>query len=282
MEKMPVILTFDVDVELIWRGRDPDGFRKPGTLALSRYEIKSALPRVFRILEKYGNIPASFFVPGLIAEEYPDAVKEIAERGYEIGNHGYSHIYPDRLGSKEVEREEYVRTGEILEELTGKRPKGYRSPAWDFSDDTLDLLEELGFEYSSNMMDNDRIEYLEVDGRKTNIVEIPIAWVLDDAAYWLYSGKTQGKCMQPITSVENYWIKTFDVLYEEFLEEKENGIDSDISFVLTCHPQIIGRPANSLVLEHLIEHIKKHSQAEFMSISEVVNCFKQKNENKTH
>lgn len=275
MKKMPVILTFDVDVELIWRGRDPEGFRKPGTLALSMYEIKSALPRVFRILERHGNIPASFFVPGLIAEQYPDTVKEIHQRGFEIGNHGYSHIYPDRLGSKEAEREEYIRTNQLLEQITGKRPEGYRSPAWDFSDDTIDLLEEMGFQYSSNLMDNDKLEYLEVGERKTKIVEIPIAWVLDDAAYWLYSGKTQGKCMQPITSVENYWIKTFDVLYEEFLEEKEMGIDSDISFVLTCHPQIIGRPANSLVLSHLIEHIQKHSQAEFMTIGKAVRLFQE-------
>lgn len=274
MKKMPVIFTFDVDVELIWRGRDPEGFRKPGSLALSRYEIKCALPRVFRILEKYGNLPASFFVPGLIGEEYPDTVREISQRGFEIGNHGYTHIYPDRLGSREAEKDEYVKANAMLEKLTGKRPQGFRSPAWDFSDYTVELMEELGFVYSSNMMDNDRLEFLESNGKQTDIVEVPIAWVLDDAAYWLYSGRTQGKCMQPITSVENYWIKTFDVLYEEYLEEKEAGIDSDISFVLTCHPQIIGRPANSLVLEHLIQHIQKHSQAEFMTISDAVNAFK--------
>lgn len=274
MKKMPVIFTFDVDVELIWRGRDPEGFRKPGTLALSLYEMKSALPRVFRILERNGNLPASFFVPGLIGEEYPDMVREIAGRGFEIGNHGYTHIYPDRLGSREAEREEYIKANEMLEKLTGKRPEGFRSPAWDFSDYTVELMEELGFVYSSNLMDNDRLEFLEAGGRKTDIVEVPIAWVLDDAAYWLYSGRTQGKCMQPITSVENYWIKTFDVLYEEYLEEKEAGIDSDISFVLTCHPQIIGRPANSLVLDHLIRHIREHSQAKFMTIGEAVKEFK--------
>lgn len=271
---MPVIITFDVDVELIWRGRDPEGFRNPGTMSLSLYEINAALPRIFRILDKYGKLPASFFIPGLIAEEYPETVKEISDRGYEIGNHGYTHIYPERLGSKEIERDEYVRSNKILEEITGKVPRGYRSPAWDFSEHTLDLIEELGFIYDSNMMDNDRIEYLQVGNRKTNIVEIPISWVLDDAAYWLYSGKTQGKCMQPITSVENYWIKTFDVLYEEFLQEKAQGIDSAISFVLTCHPQIIGRPANSLVLSHLIEHIQQFEQAQFMSISQVVELFK--------
>ncbi len=278
MEKMPVILTFDVDVELIWRGRDPEGFRKPVTKSLSEYEIGFGLPRIFRILEKYGNLPASFFIPGEVAEKNPQVVQRIDQKGFEIGNHGYTHIYPDRLGSKEAERDEYVRANEILKKLTGKEPKGFRSPAWEFSEYTLDLIEELGFEYDSNMMGSDCIEYLHVGDRKTNIVEIPIAWVLDDAAYWLYSGRTQGKSMQPLISVQDYWIKTFDVLYEEFLEEKKGGKDPDIAFVLTGHPQIIGRPANSTVLENLLKHITAQEEIEFMSICTVVKKFKEEHE----
>lgn len=276
MEKMPVILTFDVDVELMWRGKDPEGFRKPVTQSLSEYEINAGLPRVFKILKKYGDLPASFFVPGEVAEKYPQVVRAIDELGYEIGNHGYTHIYPDKLGSREIEKDEYERASDLLTKLTGKKPKGYRSPAWEYSEHTLDLILEMGFEYDSNMMNSDCISYLQVGERKTDVVEIPISWVLDDAAYWLYSGRTMGKSMQPIAAVQDYWIKTFDVLYKEFLEEKEEGIDTNKAFILTCHPQIIGRPANSLVLENLISHICEQKEIEFMSISTVVKKFKEK------
>jgi peptidoglycan-N-acetylglucosamine deacetylase len=278
MDKMPVILTFDVDVELIWRARDPDGFRNTVTKSLSQYEITSGIPRIMKILEKYGKLPASFFVPGEIAEEYPEIVKLIDRSGFEICNHGYSHIYPAKLPSGAAEREEYEKSNLILEKLTGKVPKGYRSPAWEFSDYTLDIIEDMGFEFDSNMMGSDCIEYLHVGERKSKIVEIPIAWVLDDAAYWLYSGRTQGKCMQPIDSVQNYWIKTFDVLYDEFLEEKKEGRNPDKAFVLTCHPQIIGRPANSTVLDNLLRHICEHTEIEFMSLSTVTKKFREEHE----
>ena len=41
------------------------------------------------------------------------------------------------------------------ERLLGRRPEGYRSPAWDFSDATLGLLEELGFVWDSSLMGRD-------------------------------------------------------------------------------------------------------------------------------
>ena len=41
------------------------------------------------------------------------------------------------------------------ERLLGRRPQGYRSPAWDFSDATLGLLEELGFVWDSSLMGHD-------------------------------------------------------------------------------------------------------------------------------
>jgi peptidoglycan/xylan/chitin deacetylase (PgdA/CDA1 family) len=258
--KMPVILTFDVDGESLWLCRDPDNAKRPVTLSLGRYGIIEGVPRILRLLGRHG-IPATFFVPGMIAERYPDMVKRIAGNQHEIGNHSYSHTYPDKLPSKEAERDELQRTNEILKGITGKVPEGYRSPAWEFSEHTLDLLLEMGFTFSSNMMHTDRIGLLEVFERKTEIVELPIHWVLDDAAFWLYSVRIVGKAMQPLDAVETYWKTEFDGLYEEFCSEK----DSDICFVLTCHPQVIGRPARMKVLDNVIRHIKGHPDVEFLT-----------------
>jgi peptidoglycan/xylan/chitin deacetylase (PgdA/CDA1 family) len=256
--KMPVVLTFDVDGETLWLCRDPDNAKRPVTLSLGRYGLIEGVPRILRLLERY-EIPATFFVPGMIAERYTETIRGIADKGHEIGNHSYSHTYPDKLPSKEAEREELQRTNEILKKITGKIPDGYRSPAWEFSEHTLDILLEMGFKYSSNMMHTDRIGLLEVFGRKTKIVELPIHWVLDDAAFWLYSVRIVGKSMQPLAAVEDYWKAEFDGLYEEFCSEK----DSDICFVLTCHPQVIGRPARMKVLENVIRHIKGFPNIEF-------------------
>ena len=134
----------------------------------------------------------------------------------------------------------------------------------------------MGIEYSSNMMGTDRLEPLEIFGRKSNIIEIPIHWILDDAAFWLYSVRIAGKCMQPLSAVEDCWIKEFDGLYEEFMEEEENGIDSDIVFVLTCHPQVIGRPSRMTVLENVIRHINSCPNVEFVTAGQAVASYKER------
>lgn len=275
MNKMPVLLTFDVDGELIWRSRDPESINMPVTMSLGEYGPKCGLPRIMNLLEAY-KISATFFVPGMIAEKYTNAVMEIIEKGHEIGNHSYTHTYPYKLPDKNAEYEELRKTSEILAKMTGKKPEGYRSPAWEFSDFTVDILEKMQFLYSSNMMGSDRIELLKVRDYQTEIVEFPISWGLDDAAYWLYSTRTQGKCMQPLKAVEEYWITEFDILYEEFCTEKALGIDSDICYVLTCHPQIIGRPARMTVLENLIKHIRQFSEIEFYSMDTAANLFLEK------
>ncbi len=58
-EKMPVILTFDLDGETLWRCRDPENANRPVTLSQGRYGPETGLPRILKLLEKY-NIKATF------------------------------------------------------------------------------------------------------------------------------------------------------------------------------------------------------------------------------
>ncbi len=67
----------------------------------------------------------------------------------------------------EAEKKEYLDCSDIMEKVTGARPRAYRSPAWEFSPYTIGILEEMKeIEYSSNMMDTDRIRYLKVGERE--------------------------------------------------------------------------------------------------------------------
>ena len=276
MKKMPVLLTFDVDAEMIWRNRDPENANRPVTLSLGQYGANRGLPRILKMLKKY-DIPATLFVPGQTAEDFPHVLTNIMEAGcHEIGQHSYSHKFPDMFPSGEAEAADYKRAADIIEPAIGKKLVGYRSPAWEFSRNTLGILKDMGIQYSSNMMGTDCMDYLEVFGEKSDIVELPVHWILDDAAFWLYSVRLQGKCMQPLESVEKCWKEEFDGLYEEFMEEEENGIDSDITYVMTCHPQIIGRPSRMNVLENLVKHIFTHPNIEFVTASKAVEDFKKR------
>lgn len=276
MKKMPVLLTFDVDGECLWRCRDPENARRPVILSQGRYGPETGVPRILKMLKKYG-VHATFFIPGFTVNQYPDLARQLVEEGHELGNHGWSHTYPDNMTGPEQEEQEYLDCSAIMEKVTGKRPKGYRSPAWEFSPSSIEILETKlpEIEYSSNMMDTERIRYLTINGRQSPLVELPIHWVLDDAAFWLYSVRTPGKCMQPLSAVSEYWREEFDALLEEFQEEVRETGDSDICFVLTCHPQIIGRPAKMKLLDSFVQHMNSTGAVEFMTGLEAARRFKE-------
>ena len=275
-KKMPVILTFDLDGEALWRCRDPENANRPVILSQGRYGPEVGMPRILKLLKKY-NVLATFFIPGFTVDQYKELTRQIDAEGHEIGNHGWSHTYPDNMESYEQEEKEYWDSSDLIEKVTGKRPKGYRSPAWEFSINSIAILEGMKeLEYSSNMMDSDKIKYLKAGGKETRFVEIPISWIMDDAAFWLYSLRTPGKCIQPLESVESYWKNEFDGLLEEFVEEVETYGDSDICFVLTCHPQIIGRPSRMKLLERVINHMISSGRIEFLTGIEAARRFKLK------
>ena len=87
------------------------------------------MPRLFDLLEKHG-IPASFFIPGFTAKRHPDVLQAMIRRGHEVGHHGYLHERPDFV-TEEEEEQIMIKGLEVLESITGRRPRGYRSPAWD-------------------------------------------------------------------------------------------------------------------------------------------------------
>ena len=81
-----------------------------------------------------------------------------------------------------------------IEALTDRRPRGYRSPAWDLSENTVELLLERGFVYDSSMMGHDTQPYrvrrgdvihedkASTFGEETDLLELPVSWSADGLA----------------------------------------------------------------------------------------------------
>lgn len=252
----PAMLTFDLDAETLWTARDPKNADKPITLSQGRYGWKVGMGRILDLLDRYA-IKATFFVPGLVIQQHPALMDDVLKRGHEIGHHSWSHAWILTL-TPEQEREEMEKGIEIIKRVTGRAPAGYRSPAAEFSAITMTLMRDYGFGYSSNFFDDDLPYLLEVDGKLTDIVEFPFAWVLDDAPFFLYSITLPGRTMHPPSSVLEAWIDEFDTLYAE-----------DREFVLAMHPQIIGRPSRITMLEKLIKHMLARPKVWFARCDQV-------------
>ena len=149
-----VSLTFDVDAESGWLGEDPAYANRLSTLSEASYGPTRGLPRILDILSKH-EVKATFYVPGDTAERHTEAVKRITDDGHEIGHHGYLHKRSDAIDAGQ-QREEIERGLEALQTTLDVTPKGYRSPSWELTPETFQLLKEHGFEWDSSLMGDDR------------------------------------------------------------------------------------------------------------------------------
>jgi peptidoglycan/xylan/chitin deacetylase (PgdA/CDA1 family) len=246
-----VMLTFDVDAETLWLSGDMSNMSKKGMLSQGTYGARVAVPLILDLLRAHG-LTATFFVPGWTAEQHRDVITAVHHAGHEIGHHGWIHEWPTNLSR--TEEETVLRDGiSALRTITGMAPAGYRSPAWEFSANTLDLLQEYGFGYSSNLMSH----FLPWMHAGTDLVELPVQWILDDAPFFLFgAGRSR-----PIASAEH----VFQVWTEEFRGIYRHGG----LFNLTMHPQIIGRPGRLLMLERMVDFIRSFPGIWFSTGSEL-------------
>jgi len=118
------MLTFAVDGEAPVLAAGRRHANNAMAMTHQAFDARRGLPRLLGILDEFG-IKATFFVPGLSAERWPEAISDIAERGHDVAHHSYTHRPSTELSVAE-ERWEFERGFEALERL-GITPSGYRS-----------------------------------------------------------------------------------------------------------------------------------------------------------
>ena len=248
-KSIALTLTFDFDASSVWMSSF--GKTSPAYMSRGEYGACVAVPRILDLLDKYG-LKTTFFVPGHTLETFPEAVQEILARGHEIGHHGYVHEDPTDLTADEEERI-LARGLESLDKL-GVKPLGYRSPGFDFSANTLALLEKYGFAYDSSLMGNDFYPYhpapVRVNFDKANdygppspVVEFPLSWYLDDFPHAEFVQFRTG--MKPQSQIFEIWKTSLDY----GLSCEQNAL-MDVAM----HPQVSGRPHMIVMLEEFIQY----------------------------
>ena len=247
--RVAVALSFDSDHET---SALRDSETSPGRLAQGEFSSRVGVPRILDLLSEH-RIPASFFIPAVASQLHPGEAARYVEHGHEVGVHGWIHERNTALGRDE----EFDLTGrclDVLEKDSGVRPVGIRTPSWDFSEHTLDVIRELGFTYDSSLMADDVPYEILADGKPTGIVEIPVEWIRDDAPYLAMNRYSALRPYMAPRSLLEIWRDEFDAAYEA------RGV-----FQLTCHPHIIGHRSRIVILRQLVEHIQRSSDVWFAS-----------------
>lgn len=261
-----VCLTFDFDAVSLWI----TSLKQTSATPLSRgeYGARVGLPRVLDLLART-SMPATFFTPAHTARFFSEEVRRIRDAGHEIALHGDCHETPVGLARAEEERL-LDRSIEGLRSVLGAcyAPAGYRSPAWDLSENTIDLLQARGLLYDSSLMADDVRPHLARagttasaesydPGRPSGVVELPVAWELDDFPHFAFLNRPMYLGLRTPDEVFALWRDEFDFCHE-----------SAGTFTLTMHPQIIGRGPRIRMLERLIDHMRATPGVVFRTCAE--------------
>ena len=245
-----VMLTVDFDGtgNEVGQGFDPVGVRSAGG-----YSARRGVPRMLDIFARYG-IRATFFVPGFDAENHPELVRRILNAGHEVAAHGYLH---ERWEVPEDEEGPLLRKAhDILVDIIGEAPRGWRSPGGMKSAQTLEVLRGLGYIYDSSDKDFD-LPYPAIVGGKQSLemIELPNnTSSLDDTYLYVEGAATPDEVL-------DLWVAEFDAIYH-----------SGGYFMLTFHPRAgfgSGIPSRASVVERLIPIIQGYRDVRFMRLGDL-------------
>ena len=267
MSRHIVCLTFDFDTQSAFIAR---GLTTP--TPLSRGEFGAlASARILRTLQAFGDIRSTWFIPGFTIESWPAECKRVVDAGHEVGHHSWAHI-PNANQTRAEEEADLIRANAAIRRLTGRTALGYRSPSWDLSESTVELLLAHGFLYDSSLMGGDYLPYRArrgdkavlgqpfVFGEPTSLLELPISWSLDDYPHFEFvrTPTSLQPGLQSARTVMQNWL-------DEFLYMKKT-VDWGI-LTYTMHPLVIGRGYRMLALEGLLDSLAS-AGAVFMTMED--------------
>lgn len=254
MARHIVCLTFDFDTQSAFIAR---GLTTPTPLSRGEFGAMAS-KRILELLKRY-SIRATWFIPGFTIESWPAECERVVAAGHEVAHHSWAHI-PNASQTREEEEADLVRANEAIARLTGRKARGYRSPSWDLSQSTIDLLLAHGFLYDSSLMGADYMPYRARRGDRaelgkpyhfgapTDLIELPISWSLDDYPHFEFvrTATTIQTGLQSARTMMENWT-------DEFLYMKKT-VDWGI-LTYTMHPLVIGRGYRMLALETFIDRL---------------------------
>ena len=254
--KCAACITFDMDADsLIHIAHPKDGHTRVSATSMLKYGPEVAIPR---IVDTYGElgIKQTFFIPAWCVENYPKAIEKILHGGHEIAQHGFLHEHPSELNDED-EADWFQRSRESLEKITGRAPRGFRAPLYNFSHRTGRLMAEAGFSYDASLMGDDQ-PYL-LDTGVGRLVELPSHWGLDDWPQYVQSMDLD--YMMPIRAPSDGW--------RAFAEEFEAAFTYGGLWVPVVHPFATGRLARWHEVRKFLTTVRERGDVWFAPMEDI-------------
>jgi peptidoglycan/xylan/chitin deacetylase (PgdA/CDA1 family) len=253
--KVAVCLAFEMDAEA---SAATPGEILPVPLSAREYGIIKGLPRVLDVLDRH-NVPATFFFAAVNANLHPDAVEQVKKRTrHEIALNGWMNENLAEINDEAREQQLLTDSIAMLTKVSGKRPVGWRAPAWTFSRHTLGQIQKAGFLYDSTLMGRNEPYEINANGQPTGMIEIPLDAILNDEPYF-----TTTRSFPSPEMIFKVYQDEFDVAYRE-----------GTMLMLTLHPYVSGHRSRITYLDHLVTYMKSKPGVWFATAEQIANHVK--------
>ena len=217
-----------------WARPHPD----VGPVSIRDHGNRVAHWRLMEVLDRY-KVRGSVSLSAAVCDHHPEIIKECVARNWEFFSHG---IYNTRYSygmSRDQERAMLQDSMDTILKATGQRIAGYLTPALTHTENTMDLLAELGFLYTCDLFQDDQPQPLKVKTGK--LISMPYTMNINDIFCFNSFLVTPRRYCQMIKD-------EFDQLYEE-------GADSGTVMCIPLHAFLVAHEHRLAAFEEALAYI---------------------------
>ena len=217
------------------------------------YGMRSGMARMLEMLGTHG-ITATTFFNAQVADVYPTLAEEVLDAGWEFVGHGW---FQRSLKQVEDERAEITRCLTRLEQLTGKRPRGWFGAGGAETEHTPDILKAAGLDFLHDWVIDDLPCWLKT--AHGPMVALPYSWELNDVPIWVVQSQSSDELNKRLDA-------TLRVFEREMTKQPR---------VLTfgLHPHLIGVPHRAYWFEKALDQLQARPDTVFMTSSQIADWF---------
>ena len=213
----------------------------------SEYGNRCGMPRLLKLFDDR-KIPVSASINASVIDIYPTLAHAVRDAGWEFVGHG---VHQRGLNAESDERALIADATRTLETFTGKRTRGWMSPGWSETFDTLDYLRAAGIEYVCQWVIDDIPTRLKT--KHGDMISVPYGLDLNDSVIYAIEKHSTPEMKLRIEQA----IRTFE------REIRELGQPRVLTIAL--HPHLSGVPHRINFLTELIDGLRARSDTVFMN-----------------